>query len=106
MRTAPLRLFAFGLAFFLSACGGQVRWSKAGSDDASLGADITACRAEAHSASQRMYGPPQASSMSGPSPFGGRSAADPSLADRQMREQESVNHCMRQKGYTLVPVDR
>jgi hypothetical protein len=106
MGTASLRFFAFGLVFFLAACGGPVHWSKPDSDDAMLSSDLTACRAEAHSASQRMYGPPQMSSMSGPSPLGGRSASDPSLADRQMREEEGVNSCMRGKGYALVPVAR
>jgi len=103
MRAASLRLFAIGLAFILAACGGQVRWHKADSDDASLGNDLAGCSAAARSASQRMYGPPQISSGHGPL---GATSTEPSLADRQLREQEAVGRCMREKGYTLVPVER
>ena len=103
MRAAPLRLFAFALLAAVAACGGQVRWSKAGADEASAGSELNACRAAAHSAVQRMYGVPTMSSGH-QGPFGG-STNDPSLADRQIREQEAVNRCMREKGYTLVPVE-
>jgi len=102
MRAGPLRLFAFALLAAVAACGGQVRWSKAGADEASAGSDLNGCRSAAHSTVQRMYGVPTMSSNHGP--FGG-STSDPSLADRQIREQEAVNRCMREKGYTLVPVE-
>jgi len=106
MRTASLRIFAFGLALFLAACGGQVRWVKADSNESAAGSDLANCRAAASSAMQRMYGVPQMSSNAGPGVFGGNTASDPSPADRQMREQEAVGRCMRDKGYTLVPVER
>jgi len=105
MRSDPLRLFAIALLSVVSACGGQVRWEKAGADEASLASELNACRAAAHSAIQRMYGPPRVPTSS-PGVFGGPSATEPTLADRQMREQEAVNRCMRDKGYTLVPVGR
>jgi len=101
MRAAALRLFAFALLAAVAACGGQVRWSKAGADEARTGNELNGCRAAAHSAIQRMYGVPHVSSNQGP--FGG-STNDPSLADRQIREQEAVNRCMQEKGYKLVPV--
>jgi hypothetical protein len=106
MRIVPLRLFALVPALVLAACGGQVSWHKAGSDDASVAVDLTDCRAAAHSAAQRMYGPPQMSVGQVGGPFGGPTAADPTLADRQMREQEAVNRCMRDKGYALVSAGR
>ncbi len=103
MQAASLRLFAIGLAFMLAACG-QMRWHKEGSDDMALGNDLTNCRAAAQSATQRMYGAQQLPTTNiGPS---GAATYEPSPADRQMREQEAVNRCMRDKGYTLVPVER
>ena len=89
----------------LAACGGQVRWDKPGADEAALGTDLTGCRTAAHSSIQRMYG--VALPVSSPhGPMGAPMSTEPSLADRQMREQEIVGRCMREKGYTLVPVEK
>ncbi len=85
----------------LAACS-EVRWRKPGTDDMSLTNDLAACRASAHSSTQRMYGPPQPTSGH---PWLG-ATTEPSPADRQMREQEAVGRCMREKGYALVPVER
>jgi len=85
----------------LAACS-EVRWVKPGADDLALSNELATCRATAHRSAQRMYGPPLPSTGH---PFLGTSA-DPSPADRQMREQEAVNRCMREKGYALVPVQR
>ena len=102
MRTAALRSFALPLALLLAACG-DVRWHKPDADDAALGNDLAACQAAAHNAIQRMYGPPQPQLSSGPL---GVAPVEPTLADRQMREQQVVGKCMREKGYTLVPADK
>jgi hypothetical protein len=102
MRTAALPLFALALALVLAACG-EVRWHKPGSDDASLANDFAACRAAAHDSIQRMYGPPQPQMGGG---VLGAAPVEPSLADRQMREQQAVGRCMREKGYSLEPVER
>jgi hypothetical protein len=101
MLSPATRLFALSLALILAACG-EVRWVRQGSDNLSVNNDLAACRATAHSAASRMYGPPQISTGH---PFLG-TTSDVSPADRQMREQEGVNRCMREKGYTLVPVER
>jgi hypothetical protein len=102
MRAVATRYFAILLpALVLAACG-EVRWVKPGGDGLSVTNDLAACRATAHSSAQRMYGPQQPSTGH---PFLGTSP-DPSPADRQMREQEAVNRCMRDKGYALVPVER
>jgi hypothetical protein len=98
MRTAALPLFALPLVLVLAACG-DVRWHKPDSDDAALANDLAACRGAAHEAIQRMYGPPHP--QMGNANIGG-APVEPSLADRQMREQQAVGKCMRDKGYTLV----
>lgn len=102
MRTAALPLFAIPLALVLAACG-DVRWHKADSDDASLAGDYAACSAAARDSIQRMYGPPQPALSSGN--IGG-APIEPSMADRQMREQQVLGRCMREKGYSLVPADK
>ena len=98
MRTPALRLFALPLALVLAGCG-DVRWHKPDSDDASLANDLATCRATARDSIQRMYGPPQPDVSS--AQLAG-APVQPSLADRQMREQQAVGKCMREKGYTLV----
>ena len=98
MRSAASRLFAISLALALVACG-AVRWTKPGSDDATLANDLAACRVAAHDAIMRMYGPPQPAFSSAQT---AGAPVEPSLADRQMREQQAVGKCMREKGYILV----
>ena len=98
MRTGALPLFALSLALILASCG-DVRWHKPDTDDAALAGDLAACRGAASAAMQRMYGPPQpdvSSAQLAGAPI------QPTLADRQMREQQAVGKCMREKGYTLV----
>ncbi len=97
-----LRLFTYALALLLTACG-EMRWTRPGGDHASAGNDLANCRVAAHSSTERMYGP-----MLPPVTSGGQfgnAPVGPTPADRQMREQETVNRCMRDKGYALVPVD-
>ena len=97
---AAAPLLAIGLALLLTACG-EVRWTRPDGDNASAGGDLAGCRVAAHDATERMYGPmlPQMTTggQFGNAPIG------PTPADRQMREQEAVNRCMREKGYILVP---
>jgi hypothetical protein len=80
-----------------------VRWQKPGADEATIGSDLAACRVAGHETIQRMYGPPQPD-MSSAQLAG--APIQPSLADRQLREQEVVGRCMRERGYVLVPVER
>jgi hypothetical protein len=90
------------LAFFLlSACSGNVRWTKPDTDETVMANDMAFCRKQA----QAMYGSagtavPQAQIDPRFGPTG------PSQADRVMQESQAVGSCMRSKGYTLVTVEK
>jgi len=101
MRSVTTRLFALSVALLLAACG-EVRWVRQGADNISVTNDLAACRLTAQQSGERMYGPQMPTTGH---PWLGAST-EPSPADRRMREQESVNRCMRDKGYALVPVER
>jgi hypothetical protein len=97
MRAAALLLFAL----LLSACAGDVRWQKAGADEATLARDLAACR----SAAQAMYGTPGSVMATAPvdprfGPIG------PSPAETAMQVSQATGQCMRGKGYTLVSVGK
>ena len=81
-----------------------MRWTRPEGDNGSATNDLANCRVAAHSSTERMYGPMlppvTTSGQFGNPPVG------PTPADRQMREQEAVGRCMREKGYSLVPVDK
>jgi hypothetical protein len=96
--TRALPLFTLALA--LAACG-ELRWQKAGGDDAGLTRDLAACRSQA----QDRFGgaaniglPPTTDPRFGP--------VGPSQADLQMQQSQAVGTCMRGKGYVLVPVEK
>jgi len=97
MRKACLLLFAFALA----ACGGGVRWQKAGADEAMLAGDLSACRRQA----QAMYGSAAAMAPTGSMDprFG---PTGPTPADNLMQQEQAVGSCMRGKGYALVSVEK
>lgn len=94
MRTAGLLFFAVALA----SCA-EVRWQKAGSEDAALAQDLLACRKTAQERTNRMYGPPV---LSSPDPRFGPDAMRPGPAERLMSEEQAFGACMREKGYTLT----
>ncbi len=83
-------------ALLLSACGEPPTWHKEGIDESTGQNDLAACRRQA----QAMQGP--AGVAMGSSPMGPRfGPVDASPADRVMQEAQSVNGCMRGKGYVL-----
>ena len=97
MRTACLLLFALSL----SACSPAPNWHKEGVDENTLQADLSACRKQA----QAMHG--SAGAAIGSSPLGPRfGPVEASPADRMMQEAQSVNACMRAKGYVLKAAEK
>ena len=102
MRDAKIRFFAIALALgaatlSLSACGGSVRWSKPGADEAALSRDLGECRRQAQARLGVAGGLGMSSSMD--PRFG---PTGPSTADQMMQESQAVGVCMREKGYALV----
>ena len=96
MRPAALLCFAL----LLSACGAPPTWHKDGTDEMTVQRDLSACRQQA----QAMLGPqgvPMGSSPMSPR-FG---PVDASPADRAIQEGQSINGCMRGKGYVLRAAD-
>jgi hypothetical protein len=92
-RAAGLLLFAIALA----SCA-ELRWQKAGGDDATLMKDQAACNRDA----QAMYG--GATSQMPPVAIDPRfGPMDPSQTDMVMRESQMAGTCMRAKGAVLVP---
>jgi hypothetical protein len=96
-----LSLCAPALAVLLSACAGDLRWTKANTDEAEMAKDMAFCRKQA----QATYGgaasvapQPQIDPRFGPT--------GPTPADRAMQESQAVGSCMRARGYTLVAVDK
>ena len=95
-RAAGLLLFAVALA----ACA-ELRWQKAGADQATLAQDQSACGKLAQERTARMWGlAPPASSDPRFGPIG------PSAVDLRLQESQAVTVCMREKGYALVPVGK
>ena len=82
----------------LAACG-DMRWHKAGSDEAGLANDLAACNKLARERADRMWGPPTPRAEISPV-FG---PTGPSQVDLRLQESQAVTTCMRERGYTLVP---
>ncbi|MEK6244915.1 MAG: hypothetical protein AABM33_10490 [Pseudomonadota bacterium] len=97
MRAAASPFFALVLALGLCACA-EMRWQKAGGDDAALAQDLAACRKQAQQkfGGAGGLGPPTATDPRFGAPFG------PSQADLRMQESQALGMCMRSKGYALV----
>jgi hypothetical protein len=94
-------LCALALAALLPACAGDVRWTKADTDEAEMAQDMAFCRKQAQATygNASAYAPqPQIDPRFGPT--------GPSPADRAMQESEAVGRCMRGKGYSLVTVEK
>ena len=95
------RICLLTFAFALSACGEPPTWHKNGVDETTGQNDLAACRRQA----QAMQGPPGVAM--GSSPMGPRfGPVDASPADRAMQEAQSVNGCMRGKGYVLKAAEK
>jgi hypothetical protein len=92
-------------ALVLAGCG-DVRWTKPGGDSSNVAQDESSCAAAARDQVQRQYGPPVPSSSRYGDPKDGADTGIPSSADRMVLESQSVDRCMRAKGYALVPVGK
>jgi len=100
-RAFPELILALIPALFLSACGEPPTWHKDGIDESTVQRDLSACRKQA----QAMQGPPGVAMGSSPmSPRFG--PVDASPADRAMQEGQSINGCMRGKGYVLKAAEK
>lgn len=88
-------------ALLLFACGEPPAWHKDGVDETTVQRDLSGCRQQA----QAMQGPPGVAM--GSSPMGPRfGPVDASPADRAMQEGQSINGCMRGKGYILKAAEK
>ena len=97
MRAPALLLFAL----LLSACGEPPTWHKDGTDEMTVQRDLSVCRKQAE-ATHGPAGVPMGSSPMGPR-FG---PVDASPSERAMQEGQSINGCMRGKGYVLRAADK
>lgn len=96
-RAAVLLLFAIGLA----SCA-QLRWQKAGADEAAISRDLSDCSKLAREKGAR------AGNLGLPPVWDPRFGAPvgPSQAEQQMQERQAADACMRERGYRLVPLEK
>jgi len=91
------------LCLGLAACGGAGGWQKPGADAGALKRDLGDCQALAYDKVSRT-GPPAPPIALDPR-FGNLEAPDRSTESR-IREQQLVDGCMREKGYSFEPAAR
>lgn len=101
MRAKPpaVLLLVLGLA----ACGGAGGWHKPGSDAEAQKRDLGECQALAHDKVSRTS--PVAPPVALDRRFGELEAPDRTTESR-IREQQLVDSCMRDKGYSFEPTAR
>ena len=95
------RLVPIALALVLSACA-ELRWQRPGADEAVVLQDFVNCRGLAQRKITRLWGPDVPISTNprlGP-------PVEPSPAQRRLLERDAEDHCMREQGYTVAPVER
>lgn len=97
--SAAVLLVCLGLA----ACGGAGGWHKPGADAGALKRDLGDCQALAYDKVSRTS--PQAPSVALDRRFGNLESPDRTTESR-IREQQLVDSCMREKGYSLEPAAR
>ena len=85
----------------LASCA-EMRWQKAGADEAAIGRDLSACRQQA-----RMKGAP-AGNLGLPPVWDPRFGAPvgPTQAEQQLEERQAADACMKERGYRLVPAEK
>lgn len=101
MRPTPAAVLLVILG--LAACGGAVGWHKPGSDAEALKRDLGECQALAYDKVSRTS--PPAPPVALDRRFGNLEAPD-RTAESRIREQQLVDSCMRDKGYSLEPAAR
>lgn len=87
----------------LAACGGAGGWHKPGSDEQALKRDLGECQALAYDKVSRNS--PPAPPVALDRRFGNLEAPDRTTETR-IREQQLVDGCMRDKGYSFEPAAR
>lgn len=89
------------MACSLAGCA-ELRWQKAGGDEAALTEALSACRklAQERAARAGNLGLPPVSDPRFGAPVG------PSQVEQRLQQLQTEDACMRDKGYALVPVDR
>ena len=104
-----LALVAIGL--LASACGPTMRWDKAGMSAEAVQADQVDCRKAAADEAFRSYAFHTGFSIMGPPYWGYRRQPDYFLwrqrlqTDRAFYEMRLASFCMRNKGYTQLPIN-
>jgi hypothetical protein len=89
------------LAVLLAGCAGDVRWTKANTDEETMAKDMAFCRAQAQKASGG------AAAMAPTAPIDPRfGPTGPTPAERAMQESQMVGSCMRGRGYSLIAVEK
>jgi hypothetical protein len=89
------------LSILAAGCAGDVRWTKADTDEETMARDMALCRKQA----QVAYG--GAAALAPTAPLDPRfGPTGPTPAERVMQESQAVGGCMRGKGYTLITVDK
>ena len=91
MRSAALALL------LLTACAGSATWSKPGTTEAAVDADLKTCRL----AAERVPTLPRPQTAP-PSGAANSSTGTDLDADRQLAQAQLVERCMRERGYELV----
>jgi len=92
-----LPLFAIALA----SCA-ELRWQKAGADEAAVSRDLSACSKLVRDKGAR------AGNLGLPPVWDPRFGAPvgPTQAEQQLQERQAADACMRERGYRLVPLDK
>jgi hypothetical protein len=90
-------------ALALAACA-EGGWRKAGADAETLKGDLGACQSLAYDKVSRQA--PAAPPVALDNRFGGHADGPIRRTDSRIREQQLVDGCMREKGYSFEPVPR
>lgn len=87
----------------LAACGGAGGWHKPGSDAEAMKRDLGDCQALAFDKVSRTSHPAPPVALD---PRFGNLGAPDRTTESRIREQQLVDSCMREKGYSLEPAAR
>lgn len=103
-------LCAFAL-LVLGGCAASTEWARTDTSPAQIAADEKECREKAYwqaldesQATHQLYPPYTGTGFGWGPPF--HSVQSPSYFMRGPREYEFVDYCMRERGYTLIPIER
>ena len=83
-----------------------MRWERAGTDPARVGADIDSCQLQGNESLARSRGPALPRATATDPRFVSPDAMQLSPAERSIEVQQIADACMREKGYRLVPASK